>query len=463
MKRVLVANRGEIAVRIIRACHDTGIEAIAVYSDVDRDALHVQLADQAVHIGKAAAPESYLNQEALIAAAREGKADAVHPGYGFLAENAQFAALVQQEGFIWVGPGADIIDRMGDKAQARALAIEADVPVVPGSDVLRDLAHATDEASRLGYPVLLKAAEGGGGKGIRAVHNESELQQALLEAVREVTAAFGAANIYLEKSLSNVRHIEVQILGDQSGNIVHLHERDCSIQRRRQKVVEEAPAPNLAPQTRRKLHEYAVTLAQKMEYVSAGTVEFLVDNDGGIYFIEVNARIQVEHGITEMVTGIDICVEQLRVAFGSVLSFTQAGVTVTGHAIEARINAENPAFHFVGSPGKIEYCRTPSGPGIRVDTFVETGTTVQPHYDSLIAKVMVHAPTREQASLRMNRALDEMIITGISTTTSVIQNVVSTTWFDEADYSTETLEKTLPTLIHGSTSGLDRRKIGVNK
>ncbi|MER7795963.1 biotin carboxylase N-terminal domain-containing protein [Microbacterium sp. NPDC096154] len=447
MRRVLVANRGEIAVRVIRACHDEGIEAVAVYSEADADALHVRLADAAVLVGPAPAAESYLRQEALIEAARSAGADAVHPGYGFLSENADFARRVEQAGLIWIGPPADVIERMGNKAAARALAISAGVPVVPGTEVLVDVAEARAEAARIGYPVLLKAAEGGGGKGIREIRGEEELAVAFEEVVREVTAAFGAASLYLEKSLTEVRHIEVQLIGDRHGSIVHLFERDCSLQRRRQKVVEEAPAYGLPDETRAALHRYAVALGSALSYSSAGTVEFLVDADGGIYFIEVNTRIQVEHGITEMITGVDVCAEQLRVAAGAPLSFAQSDLAVSGHAIEARINAENPAFHFLGSPGVIEYCRVPGGIGVRVDTFIETGVTVQPYYDSLIAKVMVHAPTRAAARRRLDRALDELEVTGIATTAGVIRRINEQEWFSEADYSTVTLEGTLPALI----------------
>lgn len=447
MKRVLVANRGEIAVRIVRACHDAGIEAAAVYSEVDAEALHVRLADDSVLLGPAPAVESYLKQDALIEAARQTDADAIHPGYGFLSENAEFAQRVIEAGLIWVGPSPEVIKRMGNKSAARELAITAGVPVVPGSGVLNSVVEARAAADKIGYPVLLKAAEGGGGKGIRAIESEDKLESAYSEVVREVTAAFGTASLYLEKSLVDVRHVEVQVLGDEHGNFVHLHERDCSVQRRRQKVVEEAPAPGLAAETRTALHRYALDLAREMSYSSAGTVEFLVDRDGGIYFIEVNTRIQVEHGITELVTGVDICAEQLHIAAGGRLRFAQEDVAVSGHSLEVRINAENPSFQFLGSPGVIEYCRLPAGTGVRVDTFIESGVAIQPHYDSLIAKVMVHAATRGEARRRLARALDELKVSGIATTTQVIRNVNRQAWFEDAAYSTVTLEENLSSLI----------------
>ncbi|GAA1700018.1 acetyl-CoA carboxylase biotin carboxylase subunit [Microcella alkalica] len=405
------------------------------------------LADDAVRIGPAPAQDSYLNQDTLIAAAMQMECDALHPGYGFLSENAGFAARVIEAGLIWIGPSPEVIDRMGDKAQARAFAVSCGVPVVPGSDVLNDLDEARAAALKIGYPVLLKAAEGGGGKGIRLITSESELELAYESAIREAQAAFGRASIYVEKALSDVRHIEVQILGDQHGNCIHLVERDCSLQRLRQKVVEEAPAPTLSDDTRAALHAYALDLAHAMSYSSAGTVEFLVDADGGVYFIEVNARVQVEHGITEMITGVDICVEQLRSAFGAPLSIDQASVAVRGHAIEVRVNAENPDFHFLGSPGEISYCRLPAGPGVRVDTFIETGVTIHPYYDSLIAKIMCIGADRDEAIRRLTRALDEAVIDGVVTTLPVTRQLVSQSWFAEADYATHTLEKNLSTLL----------------
>ena len=450
MRRVLIANRGEIAVRVIRACRDLGIESVAVYSDADAEALHVKLADAAVRIGAAPSAESYLNIEAILGAARSAGADGVHPGYGFLSENADFARQVQAAGLTWIGPTADVIERMGDKAQARAMAISAGVPVVPGTGVLADLTAARSAAAELGYPVLLKAAEGGGGKGIRQVADESELGQAFDEATREVTAAFGAASLYLEKSLTEVRHIEVQLLGDTAGNVVHLHERDCSLQRRRQKIVEEAPAPDLPESVRAEVHRYAVELGRAMGYTSAGTVEFLVAADGGIYFIEVNARIQVEHGITELITGVDVCAAQLRIAAGETIGFSQHDVQVSGHAIELRVNAENPNFHFLGSPGTITSCRLPLGPGIRVDTYIESGAVVQPHYDSLIAKVMAVAPDRESAVARLRRALNELTIDGVLTTAAVGDAILASDWLGSGNYSTTTLESALADLVAAS-------------
>lgn len=442
-RRVLIANRGEIAVRIIRACRDLGYTSIAVHSDVDKASEHVRLADEAIEIGEAPASKSYLDQSRIIAAALTTGADAIHPGYGFLSENADFADKVTAAGLVWIGPPADVIRIMGDKAAARRAALAAEVPLVPGTDLLATVDEALAAAVLVGYPVLVKAAGGGGGKGIRPAGNPEQLAVAFAEARREVEAAFGDPSLYLEKAMSNVRHVEVQLLADAEGRVIHLYERDCSIQRRRQKVVEESPAPTLSPTTRAAICEAAVRLAQRVGYVSAGTVEFIVDGDDNFHFIEMNTRIQVEHGISELITGVDLVQEQLKIAFGTALSLTQDQITVTGAAIEIRINAENPDFHFMGSPGEISSCVFPAGPGVRVDAGIRSGSTVQPHYDSLVAKVMTHGADREMALARARRALAELSIEGVCTTTAFVSDLIEQDWFGAAQYDTTTLESLL--------------------
>ncbi len=414
--RVLVANRGEIAVRVIRACHELGLEAVAVHSDADAESLHVRLADSAVAIGPAPAAKSYLSQEAVLAAALACGADAVHPGYGFLSENAAFARAVVEAGLIWIGPRPEVIDLMGDKARARLAAQAAGVPLVPGSGVLDGVDSAAAAAGALGYPVLLKAAAGGGGRGIRPVPDEVSLAGAFVAAQREVAAAFGDPSLYLEKALTDVRHIEVQILADRHGNVVHLYDRDCSLQRRRQKMIEEAPAPGLDPGTRNLLCRAAVDLARSVGYDSAGTVEFLVSGDGTAAFIEMNTRIQVEHGVTEMVTGVDLVQRQIRSALGEQLDLVQDDIVARGVALEVRINAEDPSAGFAGSPGLLTTCTFPSGPGLRIDTGVENGSIVQPFYDSLLAKLLVHAEDRDSAIRAAVGAIDATHIAGVATT-----------------------------------------------
>jgi len=443
VRRVLVANRGEIAVRVIRACHELGMEAVAVYSDADEHALHVELADHAVRVGPPGAAKSYLSIDAVLGAAREMKADAVHPGYGFLSENARFAREVQSAGLIWVGPSPEIIELMGDKAAAREAAERAGVPIVRGTGVLADVAAASVAAKVLGYPVLLKAAAGGGGRGIRRVDDEAGLEESFVQAQREVTAAFGEASLYLEKALVDVRHVEVQVLADSMGGVVHLYERDCSLQRRRQKVIEETPAPGLSAQQRDAICDAAVELARSVGYTSAGTVEFLVDASEAFYFIEMNTRIQVEHGISEMLTGIDLVRHQLLVAFGEPLGLVQEDVVPRGAVIEIRINAEDPDNGFMGSPGMLDVCRFASGPGVRVDSGVEQGSAVQPFYDSMIAKVMVHDEDRPAAIERALRALAETRIEGVHTTVRFGSRVLGTQEFRDGQYSTSTIEQLL--------------------
>ena len=405
MHKVLVANRGEIALRVIRACRELELGTVAVYSTADQDALHVRRADEAVCIGPPHARDSYLNVDALIAAAREAGADAIHPGYGFLAENARFAAACEAAGITFVGPSPEVIEEMGDKARARRLARESGVSTVPGADGVASPVQALEIAEAIGYPVMVKAAAGGGGRGIRVAREPEELRDVIVEAAREAGAAFGDESLYVEKLLLDARHVEVQVLGDQHGNVLHLYERECSMQRRRQKVLEESPAPELDPAVREAIPATALLLANAVGYTNAGTIEFLVDRDGAFYFIEMNTRIQVEHPVTEMVTGIDLVKEQLRVAAGERLDLVQEDVCLRGSAIEFRINAEDPERYFLPSPGEITALELPGGPGVRVDTAVYDTYRVPPFYDSLVAKLIVWGRDRDEAIGRGRRAL----------------------------------------------------------
>ena len=416
LKRVLVANRGEIAVRIIRSCREMGIETVAVYAEEDADALHTQLADQAICIGRGDVRKSYLNISNVISAALLTGADAVHPGYGFLSENATFARTLQNVGLIFIGPEADLIDRMGDKARARQTMIEAGVPVVPGSvGTIDHMSDAREEALRIGFPVLVKAASGGGGRGMRISMDEADFQEAFSQARSEAEIAFGDGAVYIEKFVQKPRHVEVQILADHHGNVIHLGERDCSMQRRNQKVVEEAPAPGLTPEVRAGLHEAAVKAAQYVNYRSAGTLEFLLAPDGKFYFIEMNTRVQVEHPVSELITGVDIIAEQIRIAAGEPLQYRQEDICFRGHAMECRINAEDPARNFMPSPGLIEELHLPGGFGVRVDGAIYQGLTISSRFDSMLAKLIVHGTTRDEAIARMRRALSEFVITGPKT------------------------------------------------
>ncbi|WP_312030309.1 acetyl-CoA carboxylase biotin carboxylase subunit [Actinomycetospora sp. TBRC 11914] len=412
---VLVANRGEIALRVIRACRELGLRSVAVYSDADAGAAHVRHADDAVHVGKSSAAKSYLDPDALLAAARSAGVDAVHPGYGFLSERASFARAVVDAGLVWVGPPAEVIERMGDKAAARAVAARAGVPVVPGSDELADDEAAVAAADGIGYPVLVKAAAGGGGRGIRPAGSDEELRRVVAEARREAASAFGSDVVYLERALAHPKHVEVQVLADAHGGVVHCFERDCSLQRRRQKVLEEAPAPRLDPAVRRAMCEAAVALAREVGYVGAGTVEFLLDGTE-FFFIEMNTRIQVEHPVTELVTGLDLVALQLRVAAGEPLPVTQDDVTCRGAALEFRVNAEDPDDDFLPTPGEVTALDLPGGPGVRVDTAIAAGDVIPPFYDSLIGKLCVWAPDRDAALARGRRALAEYRVEGIPTT-----------------------------------------------
>ena len=441
-EKVLVANRGEIALRVVRACQELGVAAVAVYSDADESALHVRHADEAVRIGPPPAGKSYLDVEALIDAAKETDAEAVHPGYGFLAENAAFAAACREAGLTFVGPSAEAIQKMGNKSAARRLAREAKVPVVPGSDDASSADEAAQTAGGIGYPIMVKAAAGGGGRGIRVAEDEDELRKAVQVARREAEAAFGDGTLYLEKLLVAPRHVEVQVMGDHEGNVIHLYERECSMQRRRQKVLEEAPSPGISPGVREKMAEAAVRLAREAGYANAGTVEFLVE-DEEFYFIEMNTRIQVEHPVTEMLTGVDLVKEQIRIAAGDPLSLEQEDVPMVGHAMEFRINAEDPDQDFMPSPGEISWLEVPGGPGVRVDSAIYQGYQIPPFYDSMVGKLIVWALTREEAISRAIRALREYRLEGIKTTIPLHLRLLKGEAFRSGEYHTGYLEELL--------------------
>jgi acetyl-CoA carboxylase biotin carboxylase subunit len=441
--KVLVANRGEIAVRIIRACRELGIETVAVYSEADRRALHVRYADEAYLLGPAPSRDSYLRADKLIDIARKSGADAVHPGYGFLAEREDFAEACLNAGIAFIGPKPSSIAAMGDKAEARATVIKAGVPIVPGTE---DVGNMTDEdllaiAPRIGFPLLIKATAGGGGKGMREVRNIEEMHTLLHSARREAESAFGDGNVYLEKLVEGARHIEFQIMADTHGNVIHLGERECSLQRRHQKLVEEALSPALNEDLRRRMGEVAVKSAQAVDYVNAGTIEFLLDKDENFYFLEMNTRLQVEHPITEMVTGIDIVKEQIRVARGRALSYKQEDVRFNGHSIECRINAEDPYNSFMPSTGRITHSLLPTGPGVRVDTGVYPGFEITPFYDPMIAKLIVWGETRAQAILRMRRALEEYRIVGVRTNIPFHQTLMDSHRFMGGQYDTRFVEE----------------------
>jgi acetyl-CoA carboxylase biotin carboxylase subunit len=444
-QRVLVANRGEIAVRVIRALHELGIEAVAVYSTADADALHVKLADRAVRLGPAPAARSYLNIPSVIAAATTTGCEAVHPGYGFLAENPAFVAACEDNGLVFIGPPADVMARMGDKVEAKAALAAADVPVVPGSKGAVDRDEAGSLAAELGYPVLLKASAGGGGKGMRIVESDDELTGALQTAAAEADAAFGDPSLYLEKLVRPARHVEIQVLCDSEG-VLTLGERECSIQRRHQKLIEESPSPALTPETREAMESAAARAATTIGYRNAGTFEFLVGPDQSFYFIELNARLQVEHPVSELVTGIDLVREQLRIAAGEKLPLTGRAPR-RGHAIEIRINAEDPSHDFAPAPGTVTTFRPPLGPGVRVDTFVEDGSSVPPFYDSLIAKLIVYAEDRPSAIARAERALGEMVVAGVPTTREAAIAILRSEEFSSGRYSTAFLEESGSRLV----------------
>jgi acetyl-CoA carboxylase biotin carboxylase subunit len=446
--KLLIANRGEIAIRIIRACHELGVRTVAVYSDADARAPHVRAADEAVHIGPAPSSESYLRADRMIDAAHRTGAEAIHPGYGFLAERAFFARAVTEAGLVFVGPSADAIEALGSKTAARTLAVASGVPIVPGTtEGVRDADEAAEIASRFGYPVLLKAAAGGGGKGMRVVRRETELAGALDAARREAQNAFGDDAVYVEKYLEGPRHVEIQILGDTHGNILSLGERECSIQRRHQKMIEEAPSVAVTPKIRRVMGETAVRAARAAGYVNAGTCEFLLDAEGNHYFLEMNTRLQVEHPVTELVTGIDIVQWQLRVAAGEMLPFRQEDITPRGWAIECRITSEDPLDGFLPSTGRIAHLHIPSGPGVRWDGGIEAGSEVGLNYDPMLAKLIVWARTREQAIARMRRALLELVIDGVESSQEFHLRVMDDAEFQRGEFSIQWLERRLPDLL----------------
>jgi acetyl-CoA carboxylase, biotin carboxylase subunit len=450
LKKVLVANRGEVALRVIRACQELEIPAVAVYSDADSEALHVRHADEAVHIGPPTAGKSYLNVEALIEAARETRAEGIHPGYGFLAENARFAAACRDAGFTFIGPPVEAIEKMGNKSAVRRLAQEADVPVVPGSEKSATADEAVETAEAIGYPVMVKAAAGGGGRGIRVAEDEGELRKAVQVAKREAESAFGDGTLYLEKLLVGPRHVEVQVMGDNDGNVLHLYERECSMQRRRQKVLEEAPSPGISPEVRERMTEAAVRLAREVGYANAGTVEFLVEGDD-FYFIEMNTRIQVEHPVTEMLTGVDLVKQQIQVAGGEPLSVEQEDVPMVGHAMEFRINAEDPERDFMPSPGEISFLDVPGGPGVRVDSAIYQGYKIPPFYDSMVGKLIIWALTREEAINRARRALREYRLEGIKTTIPLHTRLLQEDGFRSGEYHTGYLEELLSKKIESTS------------
>lgn len=443
MKKVLIANRGEIAVRIIRACKELGIETVAVYSEADEDALHVELADESYCIGSRLSSDSYLNFSNIISVAKLTGCDGIHPGYGFLAENASFAELCEEVNIEFIGPTSDAISRMGTKDVARETMRQAGVPIVPGSDgIVADEHEALEVAEQIGFPVIIKATAGGGGKGIRVAKNADELVKGVKITQKEAAAAFGNPGVYLEKYIEIFRHVEVQVLADKHGNTIHLGERDCSIQRRMQKLVEEAPSPALTPELRKEMGDAAVKAAKAVNYRGAGTVEFIFDHiNHKFYFMEMNTRIQVEHPVTEMITGIDLIQQQLKVAAGEKLSIRQKDVKYNGWSIECRINAENPAKNFMPSPGKVSMYIPPGGFGVRVDSAVYPSYTIPPFYDSMVAKLIVHADTREEAVARMRRALDEFIIEGVDTTIPFHLNLMNNEVFQSGDFDTKFLEK----------------------
>ena len=451
-EKVLIANRGEIALRIIRACHELGVQTVAVYSEADRESLHVRFADEDVCIGEAPPVDSYLNIPRIIAAAEVTGAEAIHPGYGFLSENAEFSEICAQSGLEFIGPTPVQISSMGDKSRAGQKMNEVGVPTIPGSDsVISDVDEAMELAKEIGFPLMIKASAGGGGKGMRIVEDPERFINLLAAAQAEAKASFSDDGVYLERCIQHSRHVEIQVFGDAEGRVVHLGERECSIQRRHQKLVEEAPSPALSPELRQEMGEAAILAARSIDYVGAGTVEFLLDKDGSFYFLEMNTRIQVEHAVTEVTTGFDLVKEQIRVAAGEALAFpTNGSVNLhqRGHAIEFRVNAEDPDRNFIPGPGKITTFHPPGGPGIRIDTHVYAGYNVPPYYDSLLAKLIVSGATREEAILRARHSLDQFIIEGIPTTLPFLRRILEDDAFLEGDIDTSFVARML-----GETDG----------
>ena len=443
-KKILIANRGEIALRIIHACRELGVKTVAVYSEADENSLHVRFADEDVCIGPARSADSYLNVPAIISAAEITGADAIHPGYGFLSESAYLAEVCQACHIRFIGPDPSVIKLLGDKARARKAMKKAGVPMLPGSDgPVESEERALKVAKDIGYPVIIKAVAGGGGRGMRVVRTADELPQLLRMATREAEAAFGNGDVYIEKYLENPRHIEFQIIGDHHGNLIHLGERECSIQRRHQKLIEESPSPALSERVRKKMGSLVVDAAKAVQYTNAGTFEFLMDGEGKFYYMETNTRLQVEHPVTEMVTGMDIVKEQIRIAAGERLSLRQSDVTFTGHAIECRVNAEDPVT-FAPSPGLIHAWSVPGGPGVRVDTFAHSECTISPYYDSMIAKIIVHGRDRQEAIARMRRTLDMTVIEGISTSVALHQRILNEPDFQAGRLGTGFMDRFMP-------------------
>ena len=442
LKKVLIANRGEIAVRIIRACREMGIRTVAIYSEADKDALHVKLADQAICIGPAPSNKSYLNIKAILEAACLTGADSIHPGFGFLSENANFAKICEEMGIKFIGPSYKLIELLGNKSKAKETMKKAGVPVVPGSKgLIKSKKEAVEIAEKIKYPVILKASAGGGGKGIRIAHNKEELEKAYSLVKQEAKISFNDDSIYIEKFVENPRHVEIQVLADEHGNGIHLGERDCSVQRRNQKIIEETPASIINDETRKKMGEVAVKAVKEIGYTNAGTIEFLVDKNKEFYFMEMNTRVQVEHPVTEMVTGIDIIKEQIKIASGEKLEIKQKDVKVNGHSMEARINAENPDKNFMPCPGTIIGLHIPGGNGIRVDTAIYSGYTIPPTYDSMIAKVIVHGKTRAESIAKLKSAIAELVVDGITTNADFILKILDNENFKKNNYDTSFIEK----------------------
>ena len=442
LKKVLIANRGEIAVRIIRACREMGIRTVAIYSEADKDALHVKLADQAICIGPAPSSKSYLNVKAILEAACLTGADSIHPGFGFLSENANFAKICEEMGIKFIGPNYKLIELLGNKSKAKETMKKAGVPVVPGSEgLIKSKKEAVEIAEKIKYPVILKASAGGGGKGIRIAHNKEELEKAYSLVKQEAKISFNDDSIYIEKFVENPRHVEIQVLADEHGNGIHLGERDCSVQRRNQKIIEETPGSIINDETRKKMGEVAVKAVKEIGYTNAGTIEFLVDKNKDFYFMEMNTRVQVEHPVTEMVTGIDIIKEQIKIASGEKLAIKQKDVKVNGHSMEARINAENPDKNFMPCPGTITGLHIPGGNGVRVDTAIYSGYTIPPTYDSMIAKVIVHGKTREESIAKLKSAVAELVVDGITTNADFILKILDNENFKKNNYDTSFIEK----------------------